>query len=250
MTKSSSLKKTKQQSPACKTSRRRAQTKSADGDAASVERKERMKKILKALAKLYPQAECELDVATPLEVLVATVLSAQCTDKKVNQVTPALFEKYPNPQSYAKAKVSDVEKIIRTLGLFRAKAKSLVAAGKMLVEEFGAEVPDTLDELVKLPGVGRKTANCVLVNGFNKPGIMCDTHCCRLSLRLGLTESKDPVHVEFDLAKLMAPKDWGLFSHRIILHGRRVCHARKPECGRCSMNGFCPSASAGDDRAG
>jgi len=204
-----------------------------------------MKKILMALAALYPQAECELDVATPLEVLVATVLSAQCTDKKVNEVTPALFKKYPTPQAYASANIADVENIIHTLGLFRAKAKNLVATGKMLVAEYGGQVPDTIDELVKLPGVGRKTANCVLVNGFYKPGIMCDTHCCRLSLRLGLTVSNDPVRVESDLAMLMPPKDWGLFSHRIILHGRRVCHARKPECGRCPMNAFCPSAENG-----
>ncbi len=201
--------------------------------------RQRMRKVVSALAKAYPDAGCALHVKSPLEVLIATILSAQCTDKKVNQILPELFERYPDIPALAKARQNTLEKIIRPIGLYRAKARNIIAAARLMQKDFNSRVPRLLDDLVKLPGVGRKTANCVLVNAYNEPGIMCDTHCCRVSGRLGLHDETDPVKIEFILAELMPPADWGAFSHRIIIHGRRVCHARNPGCNRCMLEKWC-----------
>lgn len=202
----------------------------------------RMTSIRAALARAYPEALCELDVTTPFEVLVATILSAQCTDKLVNTVTPALFAACPTPERMAQLTPEQIEPYIRRLGLFRNKARHLAAASRVLVERFGGTVPASMDDLLVLPGVGRKTANCVRVNAYGKPGIMVDTHCKRLAGRLGLTEERDPDRIEADLGALMPRKAWGAVSHRLILHGRRVCHARTPACGECCLRRWCPSA--------
>ncbi len=201
--------------------------------------RERMRRTLQALAREYPDVGCALHFQNAFEILVATILSAQCTDKKVNQVTPELFEKYPDVAAFARARLPTLERLIRPIGLYRNKARNIVAAARMLRDEFAGQVPDELDALTRLPGVGRKTANCVLVNAFGKPGIMCDTHCCRVTRRLGLHQEKDPVKIEFALARLMPEKEWGDFSHRIIVHGRQVCHARKPDCAECVMHKWC-----------
>ncbi len=200
--------------------------------------KRRLRNILAGLAELYPDAGCELDFNNPLELLVATILSAQCTDKKVNAVTPALFRKYPDLAAYARARPAGVAKIIRPLGLYRNKSRNIVAAARMIRDECG-RLPDTIAELVKLPGVGRKTANCILVNAYGRPGIMCDTHCLRLCRRLGLSSESAPDKLELALKGLLPEKEWSAFSHRIIWHGRRVCHARKPACGECSLRRWC-----------
>lgn len=201
--------------------------------------KAKTSRVHKALLRLYPEAECELDFKNAYEVLIATVLSAQCTDVKVNQVTPALFKKYPSAKELATAKQTDVEGIIQSLGLYKNKAKNIIAAGKSLVENFNGEVPSNVNELITLAGVGRKTANCVLVNAFSLPGIMVDTHCIRVSNRLGLVDLKDAVKIEMALKELLPEKNWGDFSHRIILFGRRICHARSPECDICKLQKEC-----------
>lgn len=198
----------------------------------------------RALARAYPDAGCALVFMDPLECLVSTMLSAQTTDKAVNALTPALFKAFPNVDAYARAKPSEIEPYIRRLGLFRAKAKNIVAAAQMLRDEFGGVVPDTIDELVKLPGVGRKTANCVVLNAYGKPGLMCDTHFCRVTRRLGFHRLDDATKIEFVMAALLPPRKWGDFSHRIIVHGREVCHARKPECGVCPLAKWCDLFSA------
>lgn len=195
--------------------------------------------IARALARAYPQPECELDFRNPFELLIATILSAQCTDRKVNAVTPTLFARFPNSGRLADAKASEVERLIRTLGLFRAKAKNIIAAARTLEDVFGGEMPRTIDELVTLAGVGRKTANCVLVNAFGLPGIMADTHCIRLSNRLGLATGRDAVRIELRLKELIPPARQASFSHRLILHGRRICHARKPDCASCNLCKHC-----------
>jgi endonuclease-3 len=177
--------------------------------------------------------------------LIAVILSAQCTDAAVNKVTPELFRRYPNPAALASARVEDIEKTIRALGLYRAKAKSLQRCARQLVDEFDGEIPSTMDELTRLAGVGRKTANVILGHAFNTPGIVVDTHCRRVSQRLGLTSHSDPVKIEQDLSRLLPRREWSGFSHRLIMHGRRVCYARKPACGRCVLNDLCPSAFAG-----
>ena len=197
----------------------------------------------KALAKLHPGAHCALIHQNPLQLLIATILSAQCTDARVNMVTPALFARYADAKAFAEADVADVEKLIQSTGFFRNKAKNIVECCKLLVERHGGEVPRTQDELVQLPGVGRKTANVVLGNCFDTPGITVDTHVGRLSRRLGLTVQDDPVKVEFELMEMLPPKEWTIFSHRMIFHGRQICDARKPRCGECSMRKFCPSAN-------
>jgi endonuclease-3 len=202
--------------------------------------KKRLQNIADGLAELYPDAECELNFESPLELLFATVMSAQCTDVAVNKVTPGLFAKYPAVDAYAEADVSEVEDCIRSIGLYRNKAKNIIKAAQMIRDDFDGEVPRTIEELATLPGVGRKTANCVLVNAFDLPGIMCDTHCIRLSNRMGLVdEITDPVKLEFALKKILPEAEWGVFSHRIILHGRRVCNARKPNCGECTIKAYC-----------
>ena len=200
--------------------------------------------VLSRLKRAYPDAHCELDHETPLQLLVATILSAQCTDKRVNMVTPSLFQTFPTAASLADAPQEKLEEIIRTTGFFRNKAKSLIGLGKALVERHNSEVPDSMDTLVRLPGVGRKTANVVLGNAFRKnDGIVVDTHVGRLSLRLGLSKESDPVKVEQDLMPLFPRKDWALLAHLLIFHGRRVCDARAPKCEICVLSDICPSST-------
>lgn len=192
-----------------------------------------------ALAAAYPDAGCALVFMDPLQCLVSTMLSAQTTDKSVNLVTPALFQRFPGVDAFAGASPEEVEPYIRTLGLFRAKAKNVVIAARMLRDRFGGVVPDTIEELVTLPGVGRKTANCVVLNAYGKPGLMTDTHFCRVTRRLGLHNLEDPTKIEFAIARLLPPERWGDFSHRIIVHGRECCGARKPDCPRCPLAADC-----------
>ena len=202
----------------------------------------RARRTNRLLAEVHPDARCELDFRTPLELLVATVLSAQTTDVRVNQVTPALFARFPDAAAYAGADVEEVEAIIRPTGFHRAKAKALVGIGAALCERFGGAVPNRQADLVSLPGVGRKTANVVLGDAFGVPGLTIDTHVGRLARRLGWTTQEDPVKVEADVAALIERREWTLVSHRLIFHGRRVCHARRPACGDCAIAHLCPSA--------
>jgi len=197
--------------------------------------------IARHLADAYPGVECPLAHNNTFELLVAVILSAQCTDAAVNKVTPALFHLYPTPAALSRASIADIESLVRTLGLFRAKARSLKHCAQQLVHEFNGEVPATMGELTRLAGVGRKTANVILGHAFDLPGIVVDTHCKRLSRRLGLTRQQDPTKIEQDLARLLAPEQWTGFSHRLILHGRAVCHARKPACAECIVHELCPS---------
>ncbi|MFD2839977.1 endonuclease III [Populibacterium corticicola] len=206
----------------------------------------RARRMFRELGEIHPDAHCELDFTTPLELLMATVLSAQSTDKRVNSVTPMLFARYPDARAYAEADISDVEEIIRPTGFQRQKAKSLIGIGQALTERFDGEVPDDQDELVKLPGVGRKTANVVLGDAFNVPGITVDTHFGRLVRRWEWTDQEDPVVVERQICALFPRKDWTLLSHRVIFHGRRVCHARRPACGACALASLCPSRGIGE----
>lgn len=195
---------------------------------------------LKALAKLYPDAECALKHQSPLQLLVATILSAQCTDARVNMVTPALFRRYPDAAAFASAERDELESLIKSTGFFRNKAKNIKECCRAIIEEHGGEVPDSLEALVKLPGIGRKTANVVLGDAFGVPGITVDTHVGRLSRRIGLSAHTDPVKAEHDLMKLIPKKEWTKFSHRMIFHGRQVCFARKPKCDECLLKSFCP----------
>ena len=205
----------------------------------------RARRINRELGQLYPEAHTELDFTTPLELSVATILSAQCTDKRVNEVTPALFRRYPNAEAYAGADRAELEEMIRTTGFFRNKTNSIMKLGQQLVDRFDGEVPATMAELVTLPGFGRKTANVVLGNAFGIPGITVDTHFGRLARRWRWTAETDPVKVEADVAALIPKKDWTILSHRVIWHGRRVCHARKPACGACAIAALCPSFGEG-----
>lgn len=197
------------------------------------------------LAELYPDAHCELEFADPLQLLVATVLSAQSTDRGVNLVTPRLFARYPDAAAYAGAERAELEEIIHSTGFFRAKAQHLIGIGATLVADFGGEVPATLAELVTLPGVGRKTANVVLGDAFGVPGITTDTHVLRLARRFGWTASTKPEAVEAELAGLFPTTEWVGLSHRLIWHGRRRCHAKKPACGACALAPLCPSYGLG-----
>jgi len=198
--------------------------------------------IVRRLRKEYPDAHCELDFKSPFQLLVATILSAQCTDKRVNMVTPGLFATYPTPKKMAEASPEDLEEIIKSTGFFRAKTKSLQGMSSGLLEQHGGKVPDTMDDLVALRGVGRKTANVVLGNAFGKDeGIVVDTHVGRVSVRLALTNETDPVRVEEKLMALVPRGDWTIFSHLLIFHGRRVCVARLPKCGVCVLSDICPS---------
>ena len=198
--------------------------------------------VIRRLKKEYPDAHCELDFKSPFQLLVATILSAQCTDKRVNMVTPTLFATYPTPKKLAEAPPEKVEEIIKSTGFFRAKTKSLQGMSAALVEQHGGRVPDSMDELTSLRGVGRKTANVVLGNAFGKAeGIVVDTHVGRVSVRLGLTNETDPVKVEEKLLALVPRRDWTIFSHLLIFHGRRVCVARLPKCGACVLADVCPS---------
>ena len=201
--------------------------------------KEKIGPILKLLDRHYPEAHVTLDFTNPLEMLVATVLSAQCTDVRVNEVTPALFAKYRSAADYAKAPLGELEEMIRPTGFFHNKAKSIKGFCQEIVEKYNGQVPASLEELVKLPGVGRKTANVVLGNAFGIPGIFVDTHLGRVSQRLGLTQEKDPVKIEFDLMPLVPQEHWVKFSHQMIQHGRQICHARNPKCPSCPLLPYC-----------
>ncbi len=196
--------------------------------------------VLAELARRYPTAPIALNFESPFQLLAATILSAQCTDARVNLVTPALFARFPTAPAMAKAPPAELEALIRSTGFFRAKAKSLLGSARAIVRDHGGEVPRTMEELVALPGIGRKTANVVLGDAFGIPGITVDTHVGRLSRRLGLTKQTDPVKVEFALNRLIPRADWTVVSHRIILHGRSVCTARKPSCDRCTLAPLCP----------
>ena len=206
----------------------------------------RARRIYRALLERYPYAHCELDFTTPLELLVATILSAQTTDVRVNQVTPILFARYRTAAEYAAADRADLEALLGPLGFFRAKTESLLKLGAALVERFDGEVPGRLDDLVTLPGVGRKTANVVLGNAFGVPGITVDTHFGRLVRRFGWTTEEDPVKVEHAVGALFPRKDWTMLSHVVIFHGRRTCHARKPACGACPIAQWCPAYGTGE----
>ena len=205
------------------------------------ERKARASKIFRRLAKAYPDARCALEHSSPLELLVATILSAQCTDVRVNEVTPALFRKYKTAADYARAPAGELEKPIRSTGFFNAKARSLRRAGAAIAAEHGGRVPDTMEALLLLPGVGRKTANVILGNAFGKDeGFVVDTHVARLSRRLGLTRQSDPVRIEEDLNAIVPKGKRTMAAHRLIFHGRRICQARKPRCEICPVNPLCP----------
>lgn len=205
----------------------------------------RARRMLRELAVLHPEARCELDFTSPLELAVATVLSAQCTDKRVNEVTPRLFARYRTAADYAAADRTELEELIRTTGFFRNKAGSLIGLGAALVERYDGQVPPRLEDLVTLPGIGRKTANVVLGDAFGVPGITVDTHVGRLARRFGWTTEQDPVRVEHAIGALVPRRDWTVLSHRVIFHGRRVCHARTPACGACGLARLCPSYGLG-----
>ncbi len=202
---------------------------------------ERSRLILKGLRRLYPDAHCELDFKTPLELLVATILSAQCTDKRVNVVTKELFKKYKTAADFSKAKREDLEALVRSTGFYRAKARSIREMAACLVAKHKGRVPDRMEDLLELRGVARKTANVVLGSAFGKAeGVVVDTHVKRLAFRMGLTDETDPEKVERDLMELVPKKDWIMFSHGLVWHGRRVCFARHPDCPGCSLNKVCP----------
>lgn len=205
----------------------------------------RARRMYRNLTLAFPDAHCELDFRTPLELAVATILSAQCTDVRVNLTTPALFARYPDARAYAEADRTELEEYIRPTGFYRNKANSLIGLGQGLLERYDGEVPGTLDELVRLPGIGRKTANVILGNAFDVPGITVDTHFSRLVQRWQWTTEDDPVKIEHAIGALIERKDWTMLSHRVIFHGRRVCHARKPACGACVLAKDCPSFGAG-----
>jgi endonuclease-3 len=205
----------------------------------------RARRMNRELAALYPDAHCELDFTNPLELAVATILSAQCTDKRVNEVTPSLFRRYRTAADYAGADRAALEELIRPTGFFRNKTSSLIGLGAALVERYDGQVPRRLVDLVTLPGIGRKTANVVLGNAFGVPGITVDTHFGRLARRFGWTDEEDPVKVEAAVGELVPKAEWTMLSHRLIFHGRRVCHARKPACGACGIAALCPSFGLG-----
>ena len=205
-------------------------------------KKERALKSVEALKALYTEGLCSLEADDPFKLLIATRLSAQCTDARVNLVTPVLFAKYPDVAALAQADVSDVEEIIHSCGFFRQKAKDIVGTAKRITEEFGGVVPDTIEVLTTLPGVGRKTANLIVGDVYGKPAVVADTHLIRISNRLGLVDTKDPLKVEMQLRKLLPPEESNNFCHRCVLHGRAVCDSRRPKCAECVLQEFCPSA--------
>ena len=209
-------------------------------------KKVRAKVIYHQLSKSYPNIRCELDYKNAFQLLVATVLSAQCTDERVNQITPTLFKKYPNPQKMAKADLRDIQKLVKSTGFFRAKAKNIKGLSNIIVKRFDSNVPSNLEDLITLPGVGRKTANVVLGHAFGIPGITVDTHFRRLSRRFGWSKQSNPVKVEFEVRELIPEKEWTNLSQRMIWHGRRVCHSRKPACGACTLAKLCPSYGIGE----
>jgi endonuclease-3 len=213
---------------------------------ADSETRKEARAVYRILSKTYPEIRCELDFRNPLELIVATVLSAQCTDKRVNTITPALFKKYKTAKAYAGADIHQLEELVFQTGFYRAKARHIKGIGIKLVEEFNGEVPSTLEELITLPGVGRKTANVVLGHAFDIPGITVDTHFGRLSRRFGWTKEMDPVKVERVVGELIPQKEWTNLSQRMIWHGRRICHSRKPACGACPVAKICPSVGIGE----
>ena len=210
------------------------------------ETRKRARAVYRILSKTNPDIRCELDFKNPLELIVATVLSAQCTDKRVNTITPALFKKYKTAKAYAGADIHQLEELVFQTGFYRAKARHIKGIGIRLLEEFNGEVPSTLEELITLPGVGRKTANVVLGHAFDIPGITVDTHFGRLSRRFGWTKEMDPVKVERIVGELIPQKEWTNLSQRMIWHGRRICHSRKPACGACPVAKMCPSVGIGE----
>ena len=210
------------------------------------ENQKQARAIYRILTRTYPEIRCELNFNNPLELMVAVILSAQCTDKRINQITPALFKKYKNARDYAKAPLAEIEEYIFSAGFYHAKARHLKGMGVKLVEDFGGVVPSTIEELTSLPGVGRKTANVVLGHAFDIPGITVDTHFGRLSRRFEWTSSMDPVKVEYEVGELIPQKEWTNLSQRMIWHGRRICHSRKPACGACPLAKICPSVGIGE----
>ena len=206
-------------------------------------------RIVRLLAQTYPDAHCALNYSNPLQLLIATILSAQCTDVRVNMVTPALFARYPDAQAFADAAPSELESLIHSTGFFRNKARNIIACCRELMAKHGSQVPATMEELVPLPGIGRKTANVILGNAFDVPGIPVDTHVARLSQRMGLTESADPVKIERDLVRLIPKKEWTMFGHRMIFHGRQICRARRPLCEDCTLARLCPRLGLGPPQA-
>lgn len=225
-------------------------TRSVDTPVADLEtldqKRERTAAILSALVSEYPDARCHLVFSTPFELLVGTILSAQCTDERVNRLTPGLFAKYPSPADFARAEPAALERDIYSTGFYRNKAKAIIACSRQIVERHGGEVPDTMEELTALEGIGRKSANVILGNAYGKPGIIVDTHIMRLSRRLGLTSSKDPVRIEKDIMELVPRESWTRFSNTVGEHGRTVCKARKPDCAGCVVRGLCPSVRLGE----
>jgi len=211
-----------------------------------VQKKVRARVIFGILSKSYPNVRCELNYKTAYQLLVATVLSAQCTDKRVNQTTPALFKKYPNPLKMSQADIKDIQRLIKSTGFYRAKAKNIKRLSSKIVTDFDGMVPNKLESLIALPGVGRKTANVVLGHAFGIPGITVDTHFGRLSRRFGWSNQMNPVKVEFEVGDLIPEKEWTNLSQRLIWHGRRVCHSRKPACGACPIAKYCPSYGMGE----
>ena len=207
-------------------------------------KKQRAWQAVEALKVLYPEAVCSLDAANPLQLLIATRLSAQCTDARVNLVTPALFARFPTLEALADAEAEEVGEYIRSCGLYKTKAKDIVAMCRMLRDVYDGRIPDTVEELTKLPGVGRKTANLICGDVYGKPAVVADTHCIRISGRLGLTDSRDPYKVEMQLKKLLPPEESNNFCHRLVHFGRDICAARAPKCGLCPLAGACPSCSA------
>jgi endonuclease-3 len=203
---------------------------------------ERIKKIWPILKRRFPEAKIALNFVNPLELLIATILSAQCTDVRVNMVTKDLFKKYKSANDWAKADIKQIESDIKSTGFYHNKAVNIKGACTAIIEKFNGKVPDTMEKLLDLPGVGRKTANVVLGNAFGIPGIVCDTHVIRLSRRLGLSKNTDPVKLEFDLAEIVPKRNWTLFSHLLIFHGRYICKARKPDCANCPISEYCPAA--------
>jgi endonuclease III len=210
--------------------------------------RERAKEVFARLDDEYPDAECSLDHSNPLELIVATILSAQCTDARVNKITPALFAEFQSAKDYAEKPLDHLKKFIQSCGFYHNKAKNIQAAGRLMQEKHGGEVPQTLDELVELPGVGRKTANVVLGTCFGTPGVVVDTHCGRIARRLGFTRNTDPVKVERDLMKIWEHKNWSLFSHFMVFHGRAVCQSRTPSCSKCTLADLCPFSETREGR--
>lgn len=215
----------------------------------SLSPQERAREIVLRLRKNYPDAECSLRFSNPFELIIATILSAQCTDERVNKVTPALFKKFPNPEKMAKADLLEIEELIRSTGFFKNKAKSLVGCAKKLVSDFNGEVPQEMEKLFSLPGVGRKTANVVLGNAFGIPGMVVDTHVTRISNLLKLAKGKDAVKLEKQLEKVIEKADWIDYSHLLIFHGRAICKARNPSCSTCFLSDLCPSREIATSRS-